>query len=172
MRSGSPPRAGAKCAARHCPCRGQTRCWCAPFTPASAAARSPLYSMPRCHPASTSACGHPSKPESFRRRSNMATSASGASRSAPRHSVGATFCLYPHQTRYVVPAAAVHLLPEGVAPERAVLAANLETAVNGLWDGAHGRHCLAPTLGRCRPPSGRRPAQLGRGGSTICRGTK
>ena len=44
------------------------------------------------------------------------------------------FCLHPHQTRYVVPAAAVNPLPEAVAPERAVLAANLETAVNGLWD--------------------------------------
>ncbi len=46
------------------------------------------------------------------------------------------FCLHPHQTRYVVPASAVHRLPEAVAPERAVLAANLETAVNGLWDAA------------------------------------
>jgi NADPH:quinone reductase-like Zn-dependent oxidoreductase len=46
------------------------------------------------------------------------------------------FCLYPHQTRYVVPAAAVHALPERVPPARAVLAANLETAVNGLWDAA------------------------------------
>ena len=44
------------------------------------------------------------------------------------------FVLYPHQTRYVVPAAAAHPLPEGVPPGRAVLAANLETAVNGLWD--------------------------------------
>jgi 2-desacetyl-2-hydroxyethyl bacteriochlorophyllide A dehydrogenase len=44
------------------------------------------------------------------------------------------FCLYPHQTRYVVPAAALYVLPEGVPPERAVLAANLETAVNGAWD--------------------------------------
>jgi len=48
------------------------------------------------------------------------------------------FVLYPHQTCYVVPAGAVHLLPEGVPPARAVLAANLETAVNGLWDaGVH-----------------------------------
>ena len=46
------------------------------------------------------------------------------------------FCLYPHQTRYVVPATAVHLLPEAVPPQRAVLAANLETAVNALWDAA------------------------------------
>ena len=44
------------------------------------------------------------------------------------------FCLHPHQTRYVVPATAVHPLPEVIPPERAVLAANLETAVNGLWD--------------------------------------
>lgn len=46
------------------------------------------------------------------------------------------FCLHPHQTRYVVPAAAVHPLPDGVPPPRAVLAANLETAVNALWDAA------------------------------------
>ncbi len=44
------------------------------------------------------------------------------------------FVLYPHQTRYVVPAAAVHLIPDDVPPRRAVLAANLETAINGVWD--------------------------------------
>jgi threonine dehydrogenase-like Zn-dependent dehydrogenase len=44
------------------------------------------------------------------------------------------FVLHPHQTDYVVPAASVHLLPDGVPPARAVLAANLETAINGLWD--------------------------------------
>lgn len=44
------------------------------------------------------------------------------------------YCLYPHQTRYQVPAEAVYPLPDGVAPARAVLAANMETAVNGLWD--------------------------------------
>jgi len=49
---------------------------------------------------------------------------------------GLVFCLYPHQTRYRVPARALHPLPEGVPPGRAVLAANLETAVNGLWDAA------------------------------------
>ncbi len=46
------------------------------------------------------------------------------------------FCLHPHQTLYAVPADAVHLLPDGVPPARAVLAANLETAVNALWDAA------------------------------------
>ena len=44
------------------------------------------------------------------------------------------FVLYPHQTRYVVPAQAAFVLPESVPPARAVLAANLETAINGLWD--------------------------------------
>lgn len=46
------------------------------------------------------------------------------------------FCLHPHQTVYVVPRAAVLPLPEGVPPARAVLAANLETALNGVWDAA------------------------------------
>lgn len=44
------------------------------------------------------------------------------------------FALYPHQTRYIVPASAVHVLPDTVPPARGVLAANMETAVNGLWD--------------------------------------
>ncbi len=44
------------------------------------------------------------------------------------------FCLYPHQTVYQVPADAVLPLPDGVPPARAVLAANLETAINSLWD--------------------------------------
>jgi NADPH:quinone reductase-like Zn-dependent oxidoreductase len=46
------------------------------------------------------------------------------------------FCLHPHQTAYVVPRGAVHPLPPGLPPARAVLAANMETALNGLWDAA------------------------------------
>jgi threonine dehydrogenase-like Zn-dependent dehydrogenase len=46
------------------------------------------------------------------------------------------FCLYPHQTAYVVPARAVSVVPEGVPPARAVLAGAVETAVNALWDAA------------------------------------
>ncbi|RKS68839.1 threonine dehydrogenase-like Zn-dependent dehydrogenase [Actinomadura pelletieri DSM 43383] len=46
------------------------------------------------------------------------------------------FCLYPHQTRYVVPASAVSPVPDDVPPERAVLAGTVETAVNALWDAA------------------------------------
>ena len=46
------------------------------------------------------------------------------------------FCLYPHQTAYVVPAEALTLVPDGVPPARAVLAGAVETAVNALWDAA------------------------------------
>ena len=54
----------------------------------------------------------------------------------PAELLGKTvFCLYPHQNRYRVPVEAVTLLPEKLPPERAILAANMETAVNGLWDG-------------------------------------
>jgi len=44
------------------------------------------------------------------------------------------FCLYPHQDLYRVPAEAVVPLPAGVPAKRAVLAANMETALNASWD--------------------------------------
>jgi threonine dehydrogenase-like Zn-dependent dehydrogenase len=51
--------------------------------------------------------------------------------------VGKTvFCLYPHQTAYVVPADAVTVIPEDVPAARAVLAGTVETAVNAVWDAA------------------------------------
>jgi 2-desacetyl-2-hydroxyethyl bacteriochlorophyllide A dehydrogenase len=54
----------------------------------------------------------------------------------PAEMVGqAVFCLYPHQNLYRVPVSAVTPLPENLPAERAILAANMETAVNGLWDG-------------------------------------
>ena len=46
------------------------------------------------------------------------------------------FCLYPHQTRYVVPAGAVTVVPDAVPASRAVLAGTVETAVNAVWDAA------------------------------------
>jgi threonine dehydrogenase-like Zn-dependent dehydrogenase len=49
--------------------------------------------------------------------------------------VGRTvFCLYPHQTAYLVPASAVTVVPDGVPAARAVLAGTVETAVNAMWD--------------------------------------
>ncbi len=46
------------------------------------------------------------------------------------------FCLYPHQTRYVVPSSAVIVVPDDVPASRAVLAGAVETAINALWDSA------------------------------------
>ncbi len=46
----------------------------------------------------------------------------------------AVFCLFPHQTAYVVPEPSVVPLPEGLPARRAILAANLETAINAVWD--------------------------------------
>jgi threonine dehydrogenase-like Zn-dependent dehydrogenase len=61
----------------------------------------------------------------------------GAVEQGPADLCGRTvFCLYPHQTAYVVPAGAVSIVPEGVPPGRAVLAGIVETAVNALWDAA------------------------------------
>lgn len=55
----------------------------------------------------------------------------------PAELLGRTvFCLYPHQTRYVVPATAVTVVPDSVPARRAVLAGTVETAVNALWDAA------------------------------------
>jgi threonine dehydrogenase-like Zn-dependent dehydrogenase len=44
------------------------------------------------------------------------------------------FCLHPHQDRFVVPRDAAIPIPAAVPDRRAVLAANMETAVNALWD--------------------------------------
>lgn len=67
----------------------------------------------------------------------------GAVEAGPPELLGReVFCLHPHQDRYVVPAEAVTPLPEGLPAGRAVLAANMETAVTALWDGA-------PGLGDC-----------------------
>ncbi|WP_329110248.1 zinc-binding alcohol dehydrogenase [Micromonospora sp. NBC_01699] len=61
----------------------------------------------------------------------------GVVQEGPARLLGRTvFCLYPHQSAYVVPASAVVAVPDGVPPARAVLAGTVETAVNALWDAA------------------------------------
>ncbi len=61
----------------------------------------------------------------------------GAVEEGPPELRGRTvFCLYPHQTAYVVPATAVTVVPDDVPAARAVLAGTVETAVNALWDAA------------------------------------
>jgi len=46
------------------------------------------------------------------------------------------FCLAPHQDVFNAPASLCQALPRGLPPARAVLAANMETALNILWDAA------------------------------------
>jgi hypothetical protein len=48
------------------------------------------------------------------------------------------FALYPHQTKFDLPAGAVVPLPGDIPLSRAVLAANVETALNATWDAAPG----------------------------------
>jgi NADPH:quinone reductase-like Zn-dependent oxidoreductase len=48
------------------------------------------------------------------------------------------FALHPHQNIFTVSADSVVPVPEQVPPARAVLAANMETALNAVWDGAPG----------------------------------
>jgi len=50
----------------------------------------------------------------------------------------AVFCLNPHDEMFVAPAAAVVPVPDVVPTRRAVLAANMETALNAVWDGGVG----------------------------------
>ncbi|MEM6664959.1 MAG: zinc-binding alcohol dehydrogenase [Pseudomonadota bacterium] len=46
----------------------------------------------------------------------------------------AVFALHPHQTAFTVAANMVSPVPDGVPIRRAVLAANMETALNAIWD--------------------------------------
>jgi NADPH:quinone reductase-like Zn-dependent oxidoreductase len=46
------------------------------------------------------------------------------------------FSLHPHQSLFTLPAEATFPIPANVPPARAVLAANMETALNAVWDGA------------------------------------
>jgi len=48
------------------------------------------------------------------------------------------FVLHPHQDEFTIPAKMAVPVPKAVPPARAVLAANMETALNALWDGAPG----------------------------------
>jgi NADPH:quinone reductase-like Zn-dependent oxidoreductase len=57
----------------------------------------------------------------------------------PPHLQGrSVFTLHPHQTVFDVPADAAVPIPPDVPPARAILAANMETALNALWDAGSG----------------------------------
>jgi 2-desacetyl-2-hydroxyethyl bacteriochlorophyllide A dehydrogenase len=62
-------------------------------------------------------------------------SAVGVIEAGPPARIGETvFCLHPHQDRFVAPASMCIPVPPGLSPHRACLGANMETALNILWD--------------------------------------
>lgn len=48
------------------------------------------------------------------------------------------FALHPHEDRFIAADNALHLLPDHLPPRRAVLTANMETALNAVWDSGAG----------------------------------
>lgn len=44
-------------------------------------------------------------------------------------------CMHPHQDMCIVKTSDLTVIPENVPLDRAILASNLETVVNGIWDG-------------------------------------
>ncbi|MEO1544323.1 MAG: zinc-binding alcohol dehydrogenase [Pseudomonadota bacterium] len=65
--------------------------------------------------------------------------ATGIVQIGPNELIGRrVFCLHPHQDVFNAPLNMLFPVPECVAAKRSVLAANMETALNGHWDGATG----------------------------------
>jgi threonine dehydrogenase-like Zn-dependent dehydrogenase len=65
--------------------------------------------------------------------------ATGTVEAGPKELLGKTvFCLHPHQDLFIAPAAMLAVVPDGVPARRATLAANMETALNALWDAGAG----------------------------------
>jgi threonine dehydrogenase-like Zn-dependent dehydrogenase len=63
----------------------------------------------------------------------------GSVAEGPTDLVGKTvFCLHPHQDRFVARVDMLRLVPATTPPRRATLAANMETALNALWDSGAG----------------------------------
>lgn len=72
----------------------------------------------------------------------------GVVEDGPAEMIGqAVFALHSHQDYFILPASAVLPLPDGVLPLRAVLAANMETALNALWDSDIKAHETAVVIG-------------------------
>ncbi len=63
----------------------------------------------------------------------------GVVEDGPAHLVGSrVFCLHPHQDFFNVPITALASIPDEVPVRRATLAANMETALNAVWDSGAG----------------------------------
>jgi threonine dehydrogenase-like Zn-dependent dehydrogenase len=59
----------------------------------------------------------------------------GRVEAGPDDLIGRTvFCLHPHQDWFTAPIAMLRVVPDAIPARRATLAANMETALNALWD--------------------------------------
>jgi len=59
----------------------------------------------------------------------------GVVEAGPPELVGRTvFCLHPHQDQFIAPVPMLVPVPDNIPPKRATLAANMETALNAVWD--------------------------------------
>lgn len=92
-----------------------------------------------CRPGHRRRMGAPMQEGTFPFPVKYGYCAVGVVEAGPADLVGRTvFALHPHQQMFAAPAAAVAAVPEGVPARRAVLAANMETALNAVWDGGAG----------------------------------
>jgi NADPH:quinone reductase-like Zn-dependent oxidoreductase len=65
--------------------------------------------------------------------------AAGLVEDGPADLVGKNiFALHPHQDRFAIDRAMINVIPDALPPRRACLAANMETALNALWDSGAG----------------------------------
>jgi len=63
----------------------------------------------------------------------------GVAEAGPAELIGRTvFCLHPHQDWFLAPLQMLVPVPEDVPARRATLAANMETALNAVWDSGAG----------------------------------
>ncbi|MFZ1105078.1 MAG: dehydrogenase [Hyphomicrobiaceae bacterium] len=63
----------------------------------------------------------------------------GVVEEGPANLVGkVVFCLHPHQDVFHAPADRLALIPHAIPAHRATLAANMETALNAMWDSGAG----------------------------------
>jgi hypothetical protein len=80
----------------------------------------------------------------------------------------AGLCAFPHQTGFACPKRRFDPVPGRRAPERAVLAANMETALNILWDSGAGRATGSRWWGGRRGGAGGLPCRALPGAEVTC----
>jgi NADPH:quinone reductase-like Zn-dependent oxidoreductase len=63
----------------------------------------------------------------------------GVIEDGPKERLGErVFCLHPHQDRFIAPLSALNPVPDSIPSPRATLCANMETALNAVWDSGAG----------------------------------